>query len=234
MLSAIALRERISARVAEALIARDERVRHAPSAAARRRPDPEINSADRARDADLGGDDAEIRGALLGRDDLPASARLLSRRGRRCRHAAAPASSRAPSPRRGSTVCCATPPTPRSPPSGRARRPSTPSPSPAELVASEKLSARVMLHALVNGHVLFFADCIATLAEIAARKSLHPARNRQPPGAQRAARPLRPQRGGAQPHCPADLPRPRRRPCRRRHRAPFRRHCTDRGTDRRA
>ena len=34
-----------------------------------------------------------------------------------------------------------------------------------ELVESERLSARVMLHAVVNGHVLFFADCLATLAE---------------------------------------------------------------------
>ncbi len=34
----------------------------------------------------------------------------------------------------------------------------------AELVETERLSARVMLHAVVNGHVLFFADCLATLA----------------------------------------------------------------------
>ncbi|HTI87262.1 MAG TPA: DUF2336 domain-containing protein, partial [Alphaproteobacteria bacterium] len=34
----------------------------------------------------------------------------------------------------------------------------------AELIENERLSARVMLHAVVNGQVLFFADCIATLA----------------------------------------------------------------------
>src|SRR5690606_33457840 len=35
----------------------------------------------------------------------------------------------------------------------------------AELVAEERISARVMLHAIVNGHVLFLAECLAELAE---------------------------------------------------------------------
>ena len=33
------------------------------------------------------------------------------------------------------------------------------------LVADERISPRVMLHAIVNGHVLFFAECLAQLAE---------------------------------------------------------------------
>ena len=35
----------------------------------------------------------------------------------------------------------------------------------AELVEAETISARVMLHAVINGHVLFFADCLSVLAE---------------------------------------------------------------------
>jgi uncharacterized protein (DUF2336 family) len=34
----------------------------------------------------------------------------------------------------------------------------------SELVATERVSARVMLHAVVNGHVMFFADCLSALA----------------------------------------------------------------------
>jgi hypothetical protein len=33
-----------------------------------------------------------------------------------------------------------------------------------DLVAGERVSVRVMLHAVINGHVLFFADCLAALA----------------------------------------------------------------------
>src|SRR4029078_9734813 len=33
-----------------------------------------------------------------------------------------------------------------------------------EVVATERLSARVMLHAVVNGHVMFFADCLSVLS----------------------------------------------------------------------
>jgi uncharacterized protein (DUF2336 family) len=39
-----------------------------------------------------------------------------------------------------------------------------------ELVIGERISARVMLHAVVNGHVLFFADCLAELAETTREK----------------------------------------------------------------
>lgn len=36
----------------------------------------------------------------------------------------------------------------------------------ASLVAANRISARVMLHAVVNGHVLFFADCLSELSEM--------------------------------------------------------------------
>jgi uncharacterized protein (DUF2336 family) len=35
----------------------------------------------------------------------------------------------------------------------------------AELIAAARVSTRVMLHAIVNGHVLFLAECLAELAE---------------------------------------------------------------------
>ena len=40
----------------------------------------------------------------------------------------------------------------------------------SELVATERVSTRVMLHAVVNGHVLFFADCLAALADMPREK----------------------------------------------------------------
>lgn len=40
----------------------------------------------------------------------------------------------------------------------------------AEMVGSERVTTRLMLHAVVNGHVLFFADCVAELSEISREK----------------------------------------------------------------
>ena len=227
------MRERISARVAEALIARDERgvtLKLLP------RDDVPIprSAAGAAGRPSSGIDDAEMRGALLGRDDLPAAARLVlveaavaalrgcaHRQGRDGRAAARAAAARRDGHgadrdrrERGRDRC--------------ERR------SPRSWSRAERLSTRVMLHAVVNGHVLFFADCLADAGRDAARKSLHAAGNRQPAGAQCAAGALRAGRGGAQPHRPADLPCPRGRPRRRCHGPPLRRHRADRGTDRRA
>src|SRR5262249_38909461 len=114
--------------------------------------------------AEQGTTDAEIRGALLGRDDLPAAARL------QLVEAAAAALRRtrivwgavaAPRLERLFRDCMDTALTAI----GETEAQADAKPYAAELVASEKLSARVMLHAVVNGHVLFFADCLAHLAE---------------------------------------------------------------------
>ena len=40
----------------------------------------------------------------------------------------------------------------------------------ATLVEAEKISTRVMLHAIVNGQVMFFADCVSELSEISRDK----------------------------------------------------------------
>ncbi len=161
MLMAVALRERISARVAEALIERGER-----SVTLKLLPRDDVPVPARLLDrlaAEQGIADAEIRGALLGRTDLPAAARLklveasvaALRTARMVAGAiAAPRLQRILRDSMDTALTAI----------GEGEAEADAKPFAAELVASEKLSARVMLHAVVNGHVMFFADCIATLA----------------------------------------------------------------------
>ena len=161
MLMAVALREHISPRVAQALIDRNERAVTLKLVA---RPDVAIPTA--LLDAlalGQGIGDAELRGLLLDRDDLPASSRLFLveaavehlRRARIVKGAiAAPRLERVLRDAMDSALTVI----------GETEAQADATPFAAELVESEKLSARVMLHAVVNGHVLFFADCLATLA----------------------------------------------------------------------
>jgi hypothetical protein len=60
-------------------------------------------------------------------------------------------------------ACCGTRPTRPSPAIGEHRGGGGPRAPmlPIELVESEFVSTRVLLHAIVQGHVLFFADCVA-------------------------------------------------------------------------
>ena len=161
MLMAVALREHISPRVAQALIDRNERAVTLKLVA---RPDVAIPTA--LLDAlalGQGIGDAELRGLLLDRDDVPASSRLFLveaavehlRRARIVKGAiAAPRLERVLRDAMDSALTVI----------GETEAQADATPFAAELVESEKLSARVMLHAVVNGHVLFFADCLATLA----------------------------------------------------------------------
>ena len=161
MLMAVALREHISPRVAQALIDRNERAVTLKLVA---RPDVAIPTA--LLDAlalGQGIGDAELRGLLIDREDLPASSRLFLveaavehlRRARIVKGAiAAPRLERVLRDAMDSALTVI----------GETEAQADATPFAAELVESEKLSARVMLHAVVNGHVLFFADCLATLA----------------------------------------------------------------------
>ena len=161
MLNAVALRERITSRVAEALIAREIRL---VTLKLLPRNDVPIPGALLSKLAtELGWYDAEIRGALLGRDDLPASARLAMVEAsvaalRTCRVV----SGAVTVPRLDRLLRDAMDTALTAIGEGEAQEDAQPFAN--ELVASEKLSARVMLHAVVNGHVLFFADCLAALA----------------------------------------------------------------------
>jgi hypothetical protein len=40
----------------------------------------------------------------------------------------------------------------------------------ALLIEAERISTRVLIHAIVNGHVMFFADCMARLSELSRDK----------------------------------------------------------------
>ena len=162
MLNAVALRERISARVAAALIARGERPVTLRIVSRQDVPVPTRLLSDLATGQGI--TDAPLRGALLGRSDLPAAARLVLveaavaalRATRIVKGAiAAPRLDRMLRDAMDSALTAI----------GETEAQVDAKPFAAELVATEKLSARVMLHAVVNGHVLFFADCLATLAE---------------------------------------------------------------------
>jgi uncharacterized protein (DUF2336 family) len=108
--------------------------------------------------------DPELRGLMLDRDDLPADARLVlvqavaaALRANRIVGGAV-AQQRLDRLLRDATDTALTSIGEGEAAAGRA-------PYATSLIDSERVSTRVMLHAIVQGHVLFFADCVATLAE---------------------------------------------------------------------
>jgi len=162
LLLAAAMRERISPRLAEALLARNERP---VTLKLLQRTDVTLSPQCLAAIAhDLGSADAGIRGALFARTDLPAAARLhlvevvtqALRGARIVKGAIAP--HRLDRLLRDGADTALTAIGEQEAAQGRA-------PYAAGLVAEERISARVMLHAIVNGHVLFLAECLAELAE---------------------------------------------------------------------
>lgn len=167
LLLAIGLREVLPLRVAEALVARGDR---SVTLKVVTRTDVPLSPETLLRlSAEQGGDDAQVRGALLSRKDLPAEARL------RLVHAVANALrgarivAGAVEPRRlerlmrTSTDMAMTAIGERESARAQTRYASV-------MVESDRVSTRVMLHAVCNGHVLFFADCVAELSGIARDK----------------------------------------------------------------
>ena len=163
LLSAVVVRERLSQRVAEALVARGER---SVLAKLLTRPDVVLlGETLRALARKEGSDDAEIRGLLLDREDLPADARLvLVQAVARALTGARIVNGAIAAPRLSRLLRDATDTALTS--IGEAEAASGRGPYAAELVDAEQVSTRVMLHALVQGHVLFFADCIAQLSGV--------------------------------------------------------------------
>ncbi|MEQ1771542.1 MAG: DUF2336 domain-containing protein [Devosia sp.] len=162
MLTAIALREKVSARVADVLIARGEKSVTLKLLPRDEVPIPPALLSQIA--TNFGVSDAEYRGALLGRKDLPASARLVlveavatALRGARIVKGAivAPRLDRL---LRDATDTAMTI-------IGEGEATTGEAGYAKDLIAVERLSIRTMLHAIVNGHVLFFAECIAALSE---------------------------------------------------------------------
>jgi uncharacterized protein (DUF2336 family) len=161
MLHAVTLRQTITARVADALIAREVR---SVTLKVLRRPDiPVPATLLSSLAAERGEADAELRGALLDRDDLPAGARLAMveaavaslRLARIVKGAVAPARLERLLRDAMDTALTSI---------GEGEAISGGTPFASQLVATERVSTRVMLHAVVNGHVMFFADCLSTLA----------------------------------------------------------------------
>jgi uncharacterized protein (DUF2336 family) len=166
MLLAVAERERMSLRVAAALIARDEQgVTLRVLARGDFSPTAEMLGAL----AEAKAENAKIRGALLARKDLPAAARLLLveavtkalREIRIVKGAIAPR--RLERLLRNSTDDAMTL-------IGEREAARVDAGYAAQLVQSSRINTRVMLHAIVNGHVLFFADCVAELSEMPREK----------------------------------------------------------------
>lgn len=163
LLLAVCLRETLPLRVAEALVARSDRSVTLKIVA---RADVPLSGQTLLRlSQEQGADDAQIRGALLARKDLPAEARL------RLVHAVAAALKDARvvkgsiEPRRldrilrNSTDMAMTAIGEREAARAQTRYA-------AAMVGEDRVSTRVMLHAVCNGHVLFFADCVAELSGI--------------------------------------------------------------------
>jgi uncharacterized protein (DUF2336 family) len=167
MLLAICLRETLGLRVVEALLARADR---AVTLRLLARADAQIAEARLNGLAEtLGSSDAQVRGALLARHDLPARARLTliesvakALRGARI-VAGAIEPQRLDRVLRNATDMAMTDIGEREAARPQARYA-------AEMIEQDRVSTRVMLHAICNGHVLFFADCVAELSGIGRAK----------------------------------------------------------------
>ena len=167
LLLAVAMRDTLSARVIDALIDRGDKPVRLKLLG---RDDISI-SAQRlgALATGPGVEDADIRGALLARDDLPAQARLMLVQAVAAKLSAARIVKGAVAPARLERLLRDATDTAMTA-IGEREAAATRTDYAVELVVSERVSARVMLHAVVNGHVLFFADCLAELAEMPREK----------------------------------------------------------------
>jgi uncharacterized protein (DUF2336 family) len=112
------------------------------------------------------GDDAEMRGALLARKNLPAAARLLlvqkateALRGARIVKGAVAED-------RLSRILRDSGDTALSAIGEREAVRAGAADYVSELIASDRVNTRVLLHAVVTGHVMFFAECLAELAQM--------------------------------------------------------------------
>lgn len=163
-LLAIAQRTALSARIVAALVARENRD---ITLRLLRRSDAPFSADLLERLAAQHGRDAELRGGLLGRRDLPPSARLslvrcVTESLRDCRLVKGSlAKDRLERVLRdGNDVAASSIGEARS---GDAR-------FIGQLVETNQLSTRLLLHALVTGRVMFFSACLAALGQVSAEK----------------------------------------------------------------
>ena len=163
MLLALSQRGHLSQRVAEAMLQVGDR---AVRLKLLERPDIAVSQAALLAIAETDGvTDAELRGALLSRDDLPGEARLILvgavadalRRSRIVKGAVAAFRLERLLRDASDTALTAI---------GEREASLQHTPFVAQMVERQQVSTRVMLHALVQGHVLFFAECVSELAGV--------------------------------------------------------------------
>lgn len=162
MLIAVSQRSELSPRLAAAIVARGQ---DAVTLRLLRRHDVALGEMLLTELATRLGEVAEMRGALLARKDLPASARLLlvQKAGEALRGArivkGAVAGDRLQRVLRDSCDTAL---------SAIGEREAVRTGAAgyvSELIVSDRVNTRVLLHAVVTGHVMFFAECLAELAQ---------------------------------------------------------------------
>lgn len=161
MLLAVSQRARLSPRLAAAIVARGQ---GPVTLLLLRRRDVALGDAVLTELANTLAEQPEMRGALLARPDLPAAARLLlvqkvteALRGARIVKGAL-AEDRLNRLLRDSADTALTAIGEREAVGARGDYVS-------DLVGTDRVNTRVLLHAVVTGHVMFFADCMAELAQ---------------------------------------------------------------------
>lgn len=156
----VARRASLSARVIEALLAKGQRELTVHLMG---RADLQVMPGALSRLAEEHAGDAVIRGLLLGREDLPATARLRLVEAAAAALRGARIVAGAITPRRLDTLLRNAADLALSAIGERESARAEPSYA-AALIERQRISARLMLHAMVHGHVLFFADCVAELS----------------------------------------------------------------------
>lgn len=162
MLVAVGQRASLSPRLATAIVARGD---SAVTLRLLRRHDVALGDSLLTELAMAQGESAEMRGALLARRDLPAAARLLLvqkatealREARIVKGAVAED--------RLSRVLRDSCDTALSAIGEREAARAGAADYVSELIVSDRVNTRVLLHAVVTGHVMFFAECLAELAQ---------------------------------------------------------------------
>ena len=162
MLVAASQRAELSARLAAAIVARG----HGPvTLRLLRRHDVALEESLLAELAATHGGNAEMRGALLARRDLPASARLLLvQRATEALRGARIVKGAVAQDRLGRILrdSCDTA---LSAIGEREAARATAAAYVSDLIGADRVNTRVLMHAVVTGHVMFFADCLAELAQ---------------------------------------------------------------------
>lgn len=162
MLVAVSQRAEVSPRLAAAIVARG----HVPvTLRLLRRHDVALGAGLMSELAASLGDKAEMRGALLGRPDLPAAARLLLVQKATEALRAARIVKGAITEDRLSRVLRDSCDTALSAIGEREAVRTSAVGYVADLIVADRVNTRVLLHAVVTGHVMFFAECLAELAQ---------------------------------------------------------------------